>query len=87
MQARYDHRNPAALVRLLEQGVLIRRFPDDLMRAARQTAFEMFEELAAAEATYRKVYTAWKKAYEVSLRWFGTAELAQASFTFSESGA
>lgn len=84
MQARYDQRNPEALRQLLEEGVEIRRFFDDLLSAARATAFEMLEEQAAADAAYRKVYDAWKKARSDAYRWFGTAELAYANFAFAE---
>ena len=84
MQARYDQRNPAALVRLLEAGVEMRAFSDDLMRAAREISFEMLEEQATADPTYRKIYDSWKKARSEAYRWFGTAELAYARFAFGE---
>ncbi len=84
MQARYDQRNPAALARLLDEGVDMRPFSDDLMRAARDISFEMLEEQAAADATYRKVYDSWKQARADAYRWFNTAELAYARFAFGE---
>ncbi len=84
MQARYDQRNPAALVRLLEAGVQMRPFSEDLMRAAREISFEMLEEQAAADSTYRKVYDSWKKARREAYRWFGTAEMAYSRFAFGE---
>ncbi len=84
MQARYDHLNPPALQEILDAGVEMRPFSDDLMRAARDTAFEMLEERAAAQASYRKVYDAWKVARRQAYRWFGTAELAYARFAFPE---
>ena len=84
MQARYDQRNPEALARLLEQGIEIRPFSDDILEAARTATFEMLEEQAAADASYNKVYTAWKKARKDAYRWFSTAELAYSSFAFAE---
>ena len=84
MQARYDHLNPTALVRLLEAGVQIRPFSDDLMRAAREISFEMLEEQAAADSTYNKIYTSWNKARRETYGWFNTAELAYARFAFGE---
>ena len=83
MQARYDERNPAALRKLLDAGVDMRPFPKDLMEAARTTALEMLEEQAVADATYNKVYTAWKKVRSETYQWFSTAELAYASFSFA----
>lgn len=84
MQTRYDQRNPAALTRLLDDGVIMRPFPPDLLRAAQKASLEMLEEQASADAAYRKVYTAWRKAREELFRWFGTAELAYSSFAFSD---
>ncbi|MCP3958607.1 MAG: TRAP transporter substrate-binding protein [bacterium] len=85
MQARYDQRNPAALARLLAEGVEMRPFSDDLMRAARDASFEMLEEHASADATYRKIYQSWKQARSDAYRWFGTAELAYSRFAFGDS--
>ncbi len=83
MQARYDQRNPEALARLVAEGIEIRPFPDEIMRAARKASYEMLEEQAAADASYAKVYTAWKKARQEAFRWFGTAELAYSNFAFT----
>ncbi len=85
MQARYDHLNPAAFVRLREAGVQIRPFSDDLMQAAREISFTMLEEQAAADPTYRRVYDSWNKARRETYSWFDTAELAYARFAFGES--
>ncbi len=85
MQARYDQLNPAALVRLLAAGVEVRPFSDDLMQAARKISFEMFEEQAAADPAYRKIYDSWNKTRRETYAWFNTAELAYARFAFGES--
>jgi TRAP-type mannitol/chloroaromatic compound transport system substrate-binding protein len=86
MQARYDARNPAALVRLLDHGVQLRRFSDDVMKAAHKTTFEFLEEQAAADPEYRQVYASWKKARSEAFRWWATAELAYASYAFPTAG-
>ena len=85
MQARYDHLNPGALVQLLDEGVELRRFSDELMQAAAEASREMLEEQAAADPTYRKVYDAWGKARRDLYKWFSTAEQAYASFAFPSS--
>ncbi len=86
MQARYDQLNPGALTRLLAEGVEMRPFPEDLMQAAQTAAIDMFEEQASADATYNKVYTAWKKARQEAYQWFSTAELAYSNFASSTLG-
>ena len=85
MQTRYDQRNPAALTRLLEAGVKMRPFSDDLMRAAREISHDMLEQQATADPAYRKIYDSWKRARSEAYRWFNTAELAYARFAFGES--
>ncbi len=80
MQARYDALNPPALERLLAKGVQLRPFSADVMQAAHDIAFELMEQNAAAEASYRRILESWKPFRKTSLAWFGTAELAMAQF-------
>ncbi len=78
MQQRYDYENPAALKRLLEAGVDMRPFSDDLLKAASEASQQYLEDNAAKDPAYRKVYEAFKVARSDQRRWFGTAELAYA---------
>ena len=82
MLARYDAQNPKALQTLLQSGVRLRKFPADVLKAAQKAAFELYEEEAAKNALYKKVYTAWKKFREEQYRWFGVAELGYEQFAF-----
>jgi TRAP-type mannitol/chloroaromatic compound transport system substrate-binding protein len=82
MQSRYDARNPAALDRLLAAGVRLQAFPADVMAAARHASEGLLEEIAARDATFRTVYGPWRTFRESAFRWWGTAELAYADFTF-----
>ena len=86
MMAQYDHKNPAALERLLEQGTDLRRFPDDVMRRAQEVTTQLLEDEAAGNDQYRTIYEAYKKVREDQYRWFGTAEMAYADFAFPRSG-
>ena len=81
MMTRYDARNPAALQRLLDHGVQLHPFPDDLMQAARETAAELLES-PTSDPGYAKIFTAFKKWREDSYRWFGTAEQAYTTFAY-----
>jgi len=78
----YDSRNPAALERLIAGGVQLRRFSTEIMEAARTAANAILEENAARDATYRRVYEAWRMFRDSSFRWFGTAERAYADFAY-----
>jgi TRAP-type mannitol/chloroaromatic compound transport system substrate-binding protein len=82
MQARYDALNPAAWDRLIAAGVEVRRFPQDMLEAARRATTELMEEQSAKDAGYRKIHEQWKAFREQSYRWFGAAELSFEEFAF-----
>ena len=80
MLAEYDAKNPAALQRLLKQGVKLHAFPKDVMLAARKASFELYEEEARKNATFRRIYVEWKKFAAASDQWFKVAESSYANF-------
>ncbi len=82
MLATYDAQNPAALERLLAGGTQLRPFSDEIMDVARSAINTIHEENAAADAQYRQVYDHWRNFKQASHRWFGTAELRYAGFSF-----
>lgn len=83
-QTIYDRRNPEALERLVAGGTQLRRYPDDIMRAASGATRDILEAHASANASYRKVYDAYLAFREDSFRWFGTAEQEYARFAFGD---
>jgi TRAP-type mannitol/chloroaromatic compound transport system substrate-binding protein len=87
MLAAYDHKNPAALDRLLKKGTTLRRFPDEVMKRAQKVTRQLLEDNASGNKQYREIYNAYKKARSDAYRWFGTAESAYANFAFPEAGA
>jgi TRAP-type mannitol/chloroaromatic compound transport system substrate-binding protein len=60
MQTRYDAKNPAALARLRQQDIAIEPFPDTIMAAARDASAQLLSDLAAGDATFKKVLEAWQ---------------------------
>ncbi len=82
MTARYDAQNPAAVRTLEDEGVTLRPFSNEIMTGCRDTAFELMNENAAADAGYRKIFDSWDEARQSSFRWFSTAEQAYARFSF-----
>ncbi|WP_103028645.1 TRAP transporter substrate-binding protein [Salinibacter altiplanensis] len=82
MMAQYDHKNPAALDRLLDEGTTLRRFPDEVMGRAQEITTQILEDNASGNGQYRKIYEAYKDAREDAYRWFGTAEMGYADFAF-----
>lgn len=81
MQAKYDARNPPALQRLVDAGVELRPFSEDVMKAASEAAAQMLADGAAADPGYAAVRTEWEAFRSASRAWFGRAELAYAQAT------
>jgi len=82
MLAAYDARNPPALMRLVKQGVKLHPFPQDVMVAARQEAFKMYEEEAARNPAFKRIYGEWNKFREASMQWMKLAEASYANFLY-----
>jgi len=85
MQARYDARNPGALKRLAAAGAQIRPFPKDALVACYKAAMDQFNEDAAQNANFRKVYEAWSKFRDESYLWFRVAENTLENFVYTQS--
>jgi len=72
--AKYDAANPAALRRLVAAGVQLRPFPREIMQACHKAATEVYDEFAASNPKFKKVYEPWKKFREDDILWFRVAE-------------
>jgi TRAP-type mannitol/chloroaromatic compound transport system substrate-binding protein len=83
MQAEYDARNPAALARLLKNGVKLRSFSKDVMDACYKAANEVMEEEAAKNAKFKKVYEPWKRFRQDQNQWFSVAEATLQNYMIS----
>ncbi|MDQ7029811.1 MAG: TRAP transporter substrate-binding protein DctP [Ardenticatenia bacterium] len=59
MLARYDARNGEALQQLLESGIEVRPFSDEILQAAEQASFDLFEEMATQDADFREIFDQW----------------------------
>ena len=72
--SKYDTLNPAALKRLLANGVKLLPFPNDVMKACYKAAEETYAEIASKNAKFNKVYEPWKKFRDEQIQWFSIAE-------------
>lgn len=70
MQARYDARNAAALRQLVAGGAKLFPFPKDLMDAAFKEAMALYDELAAKNPRWKKVYTDFSAFRREANLWF-----------------
>jgi TRAP-type mannitol/chloroaromatic compound transport system substrate-binding protein len=74
MQARYDARNPAALKRLVAGGAVLKPMPRPIMEAAFKAAEEVYAELSAKNANWKKVFEDWSKFRADQVLWFRITE-------------
>jgi TRAP-type mannitol/chloroaromatic compound transport system substrate-binding protein len=74
MQAEYDARNPAALARLLRNGVKLHTFSPAIMDACYKAANAVMEEEAAKNAKFKKIYEPWKRFRNDQNQWASVAE-------------
>ncbi|MEY4531468.1 MAG: hypothetical protein RLZZ156_2189 [Deinococcota bacterium] len=82
MMARYDAQNPAAFKRLKSRGAKFMRFSTAILQAAQKSSIELFEETAAKDATYKKIYGEWKAFRDAAYEWNGVGELGYEEFAF-----
>jgi TRAP-type mannitol/chloroaromatic compound transport system substrate-binding protein len=80
MQADYDFLNPSALARLMKNGAKLRYYSKDIMDAAYKAANAMFEEEAAKNAKFRKIYDPWKKFRQEQNTWAQVAEATMQNY-------
>lgn len=59
MLARYDSRNNEALQRLTEGGVQLRPYSEEILKAAEEAAFALYEEYKAADADFATIFEQW----------------------------
>jgi TRAP-type mannitol/chloroaromatic compound transport system substrate-binding protein len=74
MQARYDAKNPDALKRLVGAGAQLRPMPRPIMDAAFKASQEVYAELSAKNANWKKVYEDWSKFRADQVLWFRVTE-------------
>jgi TRAP-type mannitol/chloroaromatic compound transport system substrate-binding protein len=80
MLAKYDARNPAALRRLLGAGTQLRPFSQEILEAAYKAANEVYDEVSAKNADFKKVYESVRGFRNEEYLWFQVAEYAYDTF-------
>ena len=79
-QAKYDARNPAALRSLVGNGAQLRPFSQEIMDAAYKAANEVYDEISAKNADFKKIYDSYKAFRGEEYLWFQVAEYAYDTF-------
>jgi TRAP-type mannitol/chloroaromatic compound transport system substrate-binding protein len=78
--ATYDSENPQALKRLIESGTQLRAYSPEIMQAAQTQAFELYEENASKDATFREIYQQWQQFRENIYQWHAVSEYSYGNF-------
>ena len=74
MVAKYDALNPAALKRLIGNGVKVQPFSNEIMAACYKATQETYDDIATKNAKFAKIYEPWKKFRNEQIQWFSVAE-------------
>ncbi|MBK4730886.1 TRAP transporter substrate-binding protein [Oxynema sp. CENA135] len=82
MLAKYDHLNSQTLLKLMEGGTQFKPFSEEIMKAAQTASFELYEENASQEPTFKEVYEQWKAFRDRLYQWNAINELSFANFAF-----
>jgi TRAP-type mannitol/chloroaromatic compound transport system substrate-binding protein len=80
MTSKYDAANPAALKRLLSQGVQLRGFSTEIMEACYKAASEVYVETSAVNPQFKKIYESLANFRSDSYLWWQVAEMSFDSF-------
>lgn len=86
MLARYDALNQQALGKLLEAGVKLTPYSQEIMQAAQKASFEIYEENAAQDSTFKEVYEQWKGFREQIYQWHQVNQLSFSNFVMANQG-
>jgi TRAP-type mannitol/chloroaromatic compound transport system substrate-binding protein len=80
MMAKYDVLNPQALKRLVANRVQLRPYPAEVMQAAFNGTNELYAEIAASNASFKKVLDHWTPFRNDQYLWWQVAELTMDAF-------
>ena len=80
MMAEYDHKNPAALRSLVQQGVKLKRYSNEILESAYKAAVQLYSDESAKNPAFKKIYDEYLKYQKTQNQWFSVAELGMDSF-------
>lgn len=81
MQAKYDQRNPTALIELVRNGgAQLRAFSPEIMDACYKAAQEVYAETSAKNPAFKKIYESQNAFLKDAYLWWQVAEINYDSF-------
>jgi TRAP-type mannitol/chloroaromatic compound transport system substrate-binding protein len=86
MLARYDAKNREALKRLVDGGVTLTPYSQEIMEAAEKASFELFDEFAGKDADFKALFDPWKEFRTGVYEWNKINEAGFSSYVYSKTG-
>jgi TRAP-type mannitol/chloroaromatic compound transport system substrate-binding protein len=83
MLAQYDSLNRKALARLIAGGTKLTPYSQDILQAAQIAAFELYEESASQDQSFKQVYDQWKQFRQEIYAWNKINELSFSEFAIA----
>jgi TRAP-type mannitol/chloroaromatic compound transport system substrate-binding protein len=83
--ATYDTLNMQAMQRLVLRGAKLRPFPKDVLDACYAAAYSLYDELAAENPKFRKIYEDWTSFRKNSGSWLRIVENSYDSYVYERS--
>ena len=80
MLAQYDSLNRNSLTRLLDSGTKLVAYSPDILAAAQKAAFDLYEENAAKNPTFKEIYQQWNEFRTSVFQWNKINELSFTNF-------
>ena len=74
MMAEYDHKNPASLVRLVKNGVKLRSYSPEILKAAHKASFDFYADESGKNPAFQKLADPYFQYQKELNQWFGVAE-------------
>jgi len=87
MVPKYDGANPAALRRLVANGTELRPFPRPVLEACFNECYKYYDEVAAKDPKFKKIYDSLKAFRSDENLWFRVAENSFDNFNYAMSAA
>jgi len=84
MLARYDALNAAALQEIVAKGVQLRVYSDEILQAAKDAAFALYDELSQSDADFKTIFAQWNAFRQSIQGWHSFLETSYANFAARE---
>ncbi len=79
--SRYEVQNQEALVRMVAGGTHLRPYSEEIMRAAKDAAFALYDDTARDNPSFKEMFDEWKDFRRQIYQWNRFNELSFAQFT------